>query len=349
LSRFDPTPLDDQQARYLKGAVAAWRRYLGAQDDRALVDGALAWKKVKGREYLVHSWYDSLTGTKRSRSLGPRSLKTEGEKLEFDHRRREADEALAAAEAPLGRQTRVAKALRLGRLNNTGAEILRELRKEQVLGPSFYVVDSSVVAGYEAQAGVFMPKGLEAAPNRLELCTATDVDEALLDDLVTTCRRVDPSFRRSKDTASVQSDRFEIMLYSRQHNFDWLRRSGRFDREQLDLLRGAFRAQPIRTVAIAKNGMPVEIVGPDPRNFALIHYASDVAGMEEGKDRAYAVGRLVQKHWPERFSLSVFEAFPEFAGQVAPGALRAKAPQVEDPEVEDPDAGGPGSMRYYGP
>ena len=80
MPRFDPTPLDDQQAQYLKGAVAAWRRYVVAEDERALVDGAMAWKKVKGREYLVHSWYDSVIGSKPA---GPRPAIAE-------YRRREA-------------------------------------------------------------------------------------------------------------------------------------------------------------------------------------------------------------------------------------------------------------------
>jgi len=339
LSRFDPMPLDDQQVRYLHGAAKAWRRFLAAQDERSAVDGALAWKTSKGREYLVHSWYDSETGTKRSRSLGPRSLKTEGEKLEFDHRRRRADEALAAAKAPLDRLSRVAKALRLGRMDNTAAGILRELRRERVLGPELYATDYSVVAGYEAQAGVFLPRGLGEEPDRLELCMTAEVDDALLDDLAKACRRMDSSFRRATDATKVVSDRFTVTLFSRRATLNWLRRSGEFDRDQLDVLAGAIEARPIRTVAIAKNGMPVEIVGPDPRNFALLHYASKIAGIEPGQNRAFAVGRLVEKHWPDKFSPRVAEAFPEFAKNVG----------IASPAADDPDLPDPEEPRFFGP
>ena len=225
-------------------------------------------------------------------------------------------------------------------MNNTGAEVLRELRRERVLGPGLYAVDFSVVAGYEAQAGAFLPRGLGDEPDRLELCTTTDVDDELLDDLAKACRRVDPSFRRAEDFSGATNGRFTVTLRSRQAISNWFRRSGEFDRDQIGMLTRAIEARPIRTVAIARNGRPVEICSPDPRNFALVHYASKIVGIEPGKNRAYAVGRLVEKHWPEKFSPAVFEVFPEFADQVAPDR-----PRKDEPDVPDPD----GDMRFYGP
>lgn len=313
---------------------------------RSTLHGALAWKTSKGREYLVHSWYDSETGTKRSRSMGPRSPKTEQEKLQFDRGREAADKLLVAAKAPLERLSRIAKALHLGRLDNMAADILRELRNEHVLGPNCYVVDSTMVAGYEAQASAFLPKGFGSPSDHLHLCTVPIRDEGLLEATVKACRRVDSSFR-VKGGDSILGERFAIQVFSRRSRFDLLARSRRFDRDQLDVLADAIYAHPIRTIAIARNGMPVEIVGPDPRDFALVHYACGVGGLEHDEERAFAVGRLVEKFWPEKFSPGVAEAFPEFAAGIG-----MESPRVEDPDAPDepdPDESDPDGPRFFGP
>lgn len=340
MSRLDPAPLDEQQARYLKGAATAWRRYLEAADERAAVNGAMAWKKVKGRDYLVHSHYDRAVGAKRSTSLGVRSPETERRLSAFDQRRAAAEVALEAAKAPLDRLTRVAKALRLGRLNNTGAEVLRELRTERVLGTDLYVIDSSAVAGYETRAAVLMPKGLDADRARLELCVTGEGDPQLFDDLQSVLRRVDKSFRRRDEDTFVNERGFEVALFTRRSVLDWVDEAG-FDDEKRSLLRDAIKAPPVGMTAIARNGMPVWMACLDPRNFAVMHYAKAMSGLEPSPDRAYAVAHLVENYWPEKFSPRVAIAFPKFAERVgiAPPEL-----DVEDPDVPDPE-----EPRFHGP
>lgn len=336
--RFDPIPFDDQQERHLRGAAAAWRAYLAAADERAAVNGAMAWKKVKGRQYLIHSHYDRQVGAKRSTSLGVRSPETERRLAAFEQRRAAAEVALETAKAPLDRLTRVGKALRVGRLDNTAAEILRELRAERVLGRDLYVIDSSAVAGYETRALAILPKGLEAAPGRLELCVRGEEDPQLFEDLQSLLRRIDKSFRRKDEDTFANARGLEVALYTVRSILDWVDRAG-FDEEQRDLLRSAIEAPPIGMTAIARNGMPLRMVCMDPRNFAVFHYAKAMAGLEPSPDRAYAVGRLVENRWPEKFSPDVAIAFPKFAERVG-----IEAPQAEDPDLMDPD-----EPRFYGP
>ncbi|MCK1713122.1 GSU2403 family nucleotidyltransferase fold protein [Bradyrhizobium sp. 143] len=340
MSRFDPTPLDDQQARHLKGAAAAWRRYLVAAAERSEVNGAMAWKKVKGREYLVHSHYDRAVGAKRSTSLGVRSPETERRLSAFEQRRAAAEVALDEAKAPLDRLTRVGKALQIGRLNNTGAEVLRELQSEQVLGADLYVIDSSAVAAYEARAAVFLPKGLEADPARMELCVTGEGDPQLFDDLQSVLRRVDKSFRRRDEDTFVNERGFEVALYTRSSMLDWVNEAG-FDGDKRAVLRVAIQAPPVGMAAIARNGMPLRMVCLDPRNFAVIHYAKAMSRLEPSPDRAYAVGRLVENYWPEKFSPDVAIAFPKFAERVG---IAPPEVDVEDPDVPDPE-----EPRFYGP
>ena len=211
--------------------------------------------------------------------------------------------------------TLAGKDLGVARLDNTTAAILRMLR-ERGLSGHLCTVDSSVVAGYEAQTGMLLPPGLESETGHLELCSIYPIDSNFLDLVTEICREVDPAFRRAEDTDSILSERLNIQMFSRQTSFNMFYWSRRFDRVQLDLLEEAIQSRPIQTVAIANNGMPVEMVGPDPRHFAILHYASEVAGFEFGKERAYAVGRLVEDSWPEKFSPAILDAFPEFAAHV---------------------------------
>lgn len=338
MSRFDPTPLDHQQTRHLKDAAVAWRRYLEAAAERAEVNGAMAWKKVRGRDYLVHSHYDRQVGAKRSTSLGARSPETERRLSAFEQRRAAAEVVLESAKAPLDRLARVGKALRVGRLSNTAAEILRELQTERVLGPDLYVIDSSAVAGYEARVAALLPKGLEADPKRLELCVRAAEDSQLFDDLKALLRRVDKSFRRQDEDTFVNDRGFEVALYTQGSMLDWVGGT-RFSEDQRDVLRMAIEARPVGMAAIARNGMPLRMVCLDPRNFAVLHYAKAMAGLEPSPDRAYAVARLVENCWPEKFSPDVAVAFPEFAERAG-----IAAPEAEDPDMPEPD-----EPRFYGP
>lgn len=300
----------------------------------------MAWKKVKGREYLVHSHYDRAVGAKRSTSLGVRSPETERRLSAFEQRRAAAEVALDEAKAPLDRLTRVGKALQIGRLNNTGAEVLRELQSEQVLGADLYVIDSSAVAAYEARAAVFLPKGLEADPARMELCVTGEGDPQLFDDLQSVLRRVDKSFRRRDEDTFVNERGFEVALYTRSSMLDWVNEAG-FDGDKRAVLRVAIQAPPVGMAAIARNGMPLRMVCLDPRNFAVIHYAKAMSRLEPSPDRAYAVGRLVENYWPEKFSPDVAIAFPKFAERVG---IAPPEVDVEDPDVPDPE-----EPRFYGP
>ena len=326
--------LDDQQAELLRGARAAWHRYLAAEDARSEVNGAVAWKTVKGRQYLVRSWYDRHIGAKRSVSLGLRSPEIEATKASFEARRAAADKALEEATAPLDRLSRLGKALRLGRLNTTAAEVLRELRREQKLGAGLYVIGSAAVAGYEARAGVFLSNGLELAAGDLDLCTTLPDGEEAMEGMLPVLRRADGSFRLHERASAVNDRGFHVDLHLRRSLESWADNAQALEFSQRHLLLDAVRAAPIRTVAIAKNGMPVEMVCPDPRDFAAVRYAMFLTGLDRRPPgQAIAVGRLVQHCWPEKFSPSVLARFPDFAAKVAPVEPRSG----DDGVLEDPD------------
>lgn len=343
---LDPIAMDRDQIQHLAGAVDLWRRYLAADDLRQGVNGAMRWKTVKGREYLIHSRYNPKIGSKQSTSLGPRSPETEAMLASFQRRREAADNALAGLKEPLDRSARLGKALRIGRMNSTAADVLRELRRDQLLGADLYVIGSTAIAGYEARTKTFLPKGVETAGDELDLATTRRDGRETLDELLPVVHRADRSFRIQENgsLASIANDRgFRIDLHLRRDLERHVVGTGEFFSDQTELLREAVLAKPVHLMAFARNGMPLEMTAIDPRSFSLLKFEEAVRqrrseNSEITLHQALAVGRLVQLHWPEPFPRSVFEHFPEFAKQVAPEAIESDSPDAGD---ED--------MKFFGP
>src|SRR5690348_5427719 len=95
MDRLSIIELDREQRRHLEDARELWDTWAMLWRRRDELAGALAWKTVKDRQYLVRYWHDEDTSDKRMTSLGPRSPATERRKEEWEHNRKEVDAALA--------------------------------------------------------------------------------------------------------------------------------------------------------------------------------------------------------------------------------------------------------------
>lgn len=84
---------------------------------------------------------------------------------------------------------------------------------------------------------------------------------------------------------------FEVKLHLRSDLLDWDERSRRLNVRQHSLLQAVIAGRPIRTVAIGKNGMPVEMACVDPRNFAVM-------ALLGGADRSQGRPRPGVRRWP---------------------------------------------------
>jgi nucleotide-binding universal stress UspA family protein len=120
----------------------------------------MAWKSVKGHDYLVRYWNDEDVGDKRMTSLGPRSPETEAAKAEFERNRAAVDGALAQLKERLDALARVGKALRVGRLETPAADVLRQFWRAGMLGADLMVAGSAAIHLYEASAGVRVPQAI---------------------------------------------------------------------------------------------------------------------------------------------------------------------------------------------
>jgi hypothetical protein len=238
--------------------------------------GSMAWKAVNGQDYLYRR------RGRVEKSLGPRSAETEAIEAAFRAGRARADDLAQGLRARLERMAPVNVALRLGRVPNVVARVLRRLDEQGLLGPRIAVVGTNALFAYEAAAGVQFGSGLLAT---VDVDLALDARRSLTlaaelrpEGLLGLLRKVDRSFaiRRDGDFRAVNRDGFMVDLITAEPR-DLRRRmpprrlgTAAEDLEAVEIgkLQWLVEAPRFAAVAIAENGLPVRMVAADPRFFA---------------------------------------------------------------------------------
>jgi hypothetical protein len=292
----------------------AWREaFERVQSSR----GSMVWTDVKGRDYLVRSYYDK-EGSRRQKSLGPRSDGTEKIKVDFERSREEAVARANALRPVLSRQSAVNRALGLGRVPLIGARIIRAVDANGLLGSGIRVLGTNSIYAYEAAAGVWLNS---------ELTTTEDVD-LLLDSrgglafvasediadpsLLRILQRVDKSFMRSnQDFRAVNRDGYLVDLIKPLRDPAWKAERAKVGEDPADLnaveIKGLAwheSAASFESVAIDERGEPLRIVTTDPRVWAAHKFwlskRSDREAIKRKRDgaQARAVAGLVARYMP---------------------------------------------------
>lgn len=302
--------LVNTQQRYL-----AWKR---AEAERARFKGSMVWNADKGIEYLVRSDYDKKTGIRRQRSLGRRSPATEEQKRQFDDGRDKARTRHAEIEAVLKRQAALNRAVGLGRVPLLGARIIRALGSAGLLGTSIRIVGTNAIYAYEAAAGVFVEASLTAtedidllfdARRRIGFASTDDLSERTIMSLL---RRIDRSFERDKSRfRAVNREGYLVDFIKPLPNPPWAEQREQISNGQNseDLIAAGMHglqwlesAPPFEAMAIDEAGMPLTIVAPDPRAFAVhklwLSGRPDRPAVKRQRDRlqAEAVAQLVARY-----------------------------------------------------
>lgn len=329
--------LSREQCRHLEDVRELWDVWAPLAKERDELAGALAWKVVKGREYLVRYWNDEDIGDKRMNSLGPRSPETEAKKVEFERRRALVAGSMARLKERLDALARVGKALRVGRLEGPAADVLRQFWRADMLGTDLMVAGSAVIHLYEASTGVRIPQ---------VIFPEGDIDLLMvgggrfdLDDIERVARRADKTYRWQRNHKSLSNnDGFRVDIINRDALHSTLADlSSDLSSEQCRALDAVFELPPVKATAVGRDGMPVPMVGIDPRCFTLLKFVRAAFDPERhrnaaeiDREQAIAVGTLVERHWRERFEAEWLEAFPELARSLG---------------HEDPDSRGPAFFR----
>jgi hypothetical protein len=262
--------------------------------------GSMAWKTVNGQDYLYRR------RGRVEKSLGPRSGETEAMEAAFRAGRARADDMAQGLRARLERMAPVNVALRLGRVPNVVARVLRRLDEHGLLGPRIAVVGTNALFAYEAAAGVQFGSGLLAT---VDVDLALDARRSLTlaaelrpEGLLGLLRKVDRSFaiRRDGDFRAVNRDGFMVDLITAAPR-DLRRRAPRprlgtaaedLEAVEIGKLQWLIEAPRFESIAIAENGLPVRMVAADPRFFAAhklwLAEREDREPEKRGRDRLQA-------------------------------------------------------------
>jgi hypothetical protein len=326
MADLEPIPMDRAQIRHIEDAREMWDRYEFVMTLQEQFRGAMGWKKVGPHEYLTTYWTDPATGKKQMNSLGRRSPETEKKKTDFDRGRAEVDKAAAEMEQELEPLFRVGRALRIGRLEPIAGDVLRELAKQELLGPKLMVIGSAAMSLYEASAGAMLPMAIRAQGD-LDLLSSADSGQEAMEELLPVIQRADKSFAIHGRPRSIRNGRgFHVDLHTRRSLLQSIDQLDAASEEQLSVLRSLVDLEPVSAVTIARDGAPVGMTGMDPRAFAIMKYAlANLDPRREGaaarlaKDQAFAVGRLVMRFGSRPFEDEHLAAFPAFAESIETG------------------------------
>ncbi|MBI5129874.1 MAG: hypothetical protein HZA66_10555 [Rhodopseudomonas palustris] len=332
MSQLEPITMDRAQIRHLEDVRELWARYDMVSSLQEQFKGAMGWKKVGAAEYLTTYFTDPITGKKHMNSLGRRSPETEFKKVEFDRARAEVDKAMAELKRDIEPLIRVGKALRMGLLEPIAGDVLRELSRKDLLGEDLMIIGSAGLHLYEAAAGALLPRSL-IVEGDLDLMSSAESRQEAIDALLPVVRLADKSFALHGPSRSLRTDKgFRVHIHTRRSIGRAIDQLNGASDEQISVLQEMIRLEPVKAVAIARDGIPVGMTGMDPRAFALTKHA--MATMDPGrdgpatrifKDQAYAVGRLVERFGSRPFEDYQMSAFPAFAESIETG----------DPEAQD--------------
>lgn len=269
-------PLSDQQRLFLVDSIQLYEAWHGAMLQVRAHRYGMKWLKSGNGEYLVR-----LSDAKgNGKSLGLRSPETEQTYAKFNESKARAESRLKATSDRLNEQSKLNKAVRLGRIPATAAKILQELDLSAARD-DFRVVGTHALYAYESMAGVHFMQALLASGDidllydprkRLSVVSARLDGDGLLGLL----RRADKSFEAVSENGyrAINKEGFMVDLIiperSMQHTDPVRFALADLTAAEVPNLQWLANAPAVAEVAIATTGLPVRMKVPDPRAF-LIH------------------------------------------------------------------------------
>ena len=325
-----------EQRRQVINTEQVWEAWKATSRRNAGYTGSMGWRTSKGRTYLVRQTAEA--GTRRMTSLGPRSPETETTHREFHTNRKTSRTEFKTQSNRLIEMSRLNRALRLTRVEDITAKVLRALDTQGLLGTSLSVVGTNAIYAYEAASGFFIDTSL----------LATDDLDIMLDararirlrgssvppSLMAALTKADPSFRRQDDRgfSAVNEAGFHVdLIKAPPRNVissaepDTLGDDRDLHAAHIPNMRWILNAPRFSSMAIGADGFPVPMICPDPRAFAL--YKLWMARRDQTRDprkrfrdleQAKIVAALVNDHMPHLpFEPEHLKCFPIAATSLA--------------------------------
>jgi len=289
--------------------------------------GGLYWNTTKGRRYL----YEKREG-KRS-SLGRETPELNLRKTHHDQRTKELRTRVRPLASRLDKMAPVNRAIGIARMPTIAAKILRELDSAGLLGSHIIVAGTNALYAYEAAAGV-MIGGQHVATGDADLLW--DAKRSILlssagvvrkQGFMSILRRADSTFVAQHGLVATNSKGYIVDLITPEQNPPELVSAVDIDAQPIGGMEWLLAAPRFEHTIVAADGLPLRIVVPEPRTFALHKYwvsqQSSRSAVKSAKDLAHC--RIVTT------LAETFLALPLIAAQMPwlPAALRALIKDVK--------------------
>lgn len=231
--------------------------------------GGLYWNTSKGRRYL----YEKREG--KLRSLGPETAELRKKKADHDQRVKELRARLRPLASRIKKVAPVNRALGIGHLPSIAAKILREIDMEGLLGSHIMVVGTNALYAYETAAGVRVGGEHVAtsdadllwdARRSLQLSSAGVVRRQ---GFMSILKRADSTFVAQHGLVATNSAGYIVDLIIPEQKPPEMISAGGVDAQPIEGMEWLLAAPKFEQTIVATDGIPLRIVVPEPRTFAL--------------------------------------------------------------------------------
>lgn len=298
--------------------------------------GSMRWVKRNGAEYL----YRKLNNTEKS--LGKRSPETEAVKAEYTAQRTRWRTRLRTMDARIKQMAPVNRALRLGRVPNQAANIIRALDEAGLMGRHLFVVGTNSLFAYEARAGIHFGSDLIATDDADFLWDARRtlglaMADVRAEGVIGILKKVDKTFSTGAMYGySAQNDRGYIVELICPEDRDFMRSQdsrvteapGELTPMPIEGLQWLLNAPKIDEIVVAEDGAPLQMSCVDPRVFALhklwLSQQTTRQPLKRPRDeaQAHAVAALCNSYFRADFAAPDLSALP--------GSIRALRTNLKD-------------------
>jgi hypothetical protein len=300
--------LSNEQRRQLidaQQAFAAWRP--AVQELTRL--GTLRSQTSKGQRYMYE-----VHGRVR-KSLGRETPALLKRKAQHDARRAALRSSVRAIEKRLKDMAPVNRALGLGRLPTIAARIVRELDQEGLLGVHIVVAGTNALYAYETATGTVLPR---------EHVATTDADllwdtrEALQlaatgvrrEGIMGILRRVDRSFTAHYGFNATNAQGYVVdLLCPETDELPTIGEGADLVATPMEGIVWLLAAPRFEATIVGEDGLPLRIVVPEPRTFALhklwVSQRDNRNPLKRPRDasQAHVVAELVRTYLRKDFSV----------------------------------------------
>lgn len=299
--------LSNEQRRQLidvQQAFSVWRPAI--MEFESL--GTMRVQSSKGNRYVyeVHSTVRKSLG-RETPALLKKKAAHDAKRADLQKRGKQLEKKLTAA-APVNR------ALNIGGMRSIAARIIRALDREQLLGTHVIVAGTNALHAYEASAGVQIASQHVATTDADILW---DTKQSLLlaatglrrDGLMGILRKVDQSFVAHYGFNATNRDGYIVDLLCPESD-DGLTMNAGSDLEAVPMTGSEWllKCPQHEQIIVAEDGMPLRIVVPEPRTYALhklwVSQQPDRTPMKRPRDAAHAriVAELAAKYLGLKFN-----------------------------------------------